>query len=347
MPTEIPSSIQKPAFRMRDRKRNETAVSPIRIAGVAQASSSHSRVRKRERVAAVTRANVASSALAEELDKYGKGELPERVEGRVAELLGKEAATWFPSGTMAQQIALRIHSDRRGRKAVAFHPHCHLDVHEERGYAVLHGLHAVLLGSPNRLFTLPDLEQIAEPLAAVLIELPQRDLGGQLPQWDELVEITELARAKGAAVHMDGARLWQCGPFYGRELAEIAALFDSVYVSLYKDLGAGTGCVLAGPADFVAESQVWRVRHGGRLFRIGHYLEAAERGLDEVLPRMPELVARAKELAAALDAEVIPNPPQTAMFHVVVDGERREWTVSPDGLGLPLSEAVEQVLAPR
>ncbi|HEV2593114.1 MAG TPA: beta-eliminating lyase-related protein [Gaiellaceae bacterium] len=280
-------------------------------------------------------------------DKYGKGELPERVEARVAALLGKEAATWFPSGTMAQQIALRIHSDARGRKAVAFHPHCHLDVHEERGYAVLHGLHAVLLGSRNRLFTLADLEQVAEPLAAVLVELPQRDLGGQLPSWDELVAITELARAKGAAVHMDGARLWQCGPFYGRALAEIAALFDTVYVSLYKDLGAGAGCMLAGPAGFVAESQVWRVRHGGRMYRIGHYLEAAERGLDEVLPRMPDLVAHAQELAAALverGAEVVPDPPQTAMLHALRGARRTEWTVQVGELETPVSELADQVL---
>src|SRR5205085_610237 len=84
-------------------------------------------------------------------DRYGGGPAAERLEARVAELLGKEAAVWLPSGTMAQQIALRIHADRRGSQLVAFHPHCHLDVHEERGYEVLHGLHAKLLGDRNRL----------------------------------------------------------------------------------------------------------------------------------------------------------------------------------------------------
>src|SRR5207302_558590 len=118
--------------------------------------------------------------LTEERDRYGKGEVPERLEARVAELLGKEAAVWMPSGTMAQQIALRIHADRSGRRAVAFHPFCHLDVHEERAYEVLHGLHAVLLGARDRLIAAADVEAVAEPLGTLLLELPQRDLGGRL-----------------------------------------------------------------------------------------------------------------------------------------------------------------------
>jgi threonine aldolase len=283
-----------------------------------------------------------------ERDKYGEGEIPERVQGRVAALLGKEAALWLPSGTMAQQIALRIHADHRGRRAVAFHPQCHLDVHEERGYEVLHGLHAVTLGRRDRLMTPADLAAVAEPLAAVLVELPQRDSGGQLPPWEELVELCALARERGAAVHLDGARLWQCGPFYGRELAEIAALFDTVYVSLYKDLGAPGGCMLLGSAEFVAEANVWKVRHGGRMLQIGHYLEAAERGLDEVLPKMPALVERAKELAAALaehGVTIVPDPPQAAMFHALRGDLRTERTVRADMLETPLSEVVEQVLA--
>ena len=84
-------------------------------------------------------------------DRYGKGMLAERLEERVAGLLGKEAAVWMPSGTMAQQIALRIHAVRTGRNLVAFHPHCHLDVHEERGYEWLHGLQATLLCERDRL----------------------------------------------------------------------------------------------------------------------------------------------------------------------------------------------------
>jgi threonine aldolase len=261
----------------------------------------------------------------DEVDLYGERALSERLEGRVATLLGKEAAVWMPSGTMAQQIALRIHCERRGNRRIAFHPLCHLNADEEGGYAHLHGLHADLLGSRGRLPTLADFEAIREPLGAVLLELPARGLGGQLPPWDELTAFCARAREREVALHMDGARLWQCAPFYGRPLDEIAALFDTVYVSFYKDLGAPAGAALAGPKDVIDEARVWQVRHGGRLFAAYPFLIAAERGLDEALPRMPEFVSRAKELAATLagldGVAILPDPPQTAMFHVLVSRE--------------------------
>jgi threonine aldolase len=258
-------------------------------------------------------------------DRYGEGGAVERLEARVAELLGKDAAAFFPSGTMAQQIALRIHCDRAGRSTVAFHPQCHLEVHEENGYAHLHGLRARLVGDRDRMITLEALERIAEPVGALLLELPQRDLGGQLPPWDDLVAQTDWARGRGAALHLDGARLWQCEPFYVKTFAEISALFDTVYVSLYKDLGGLAGCLLAGPDEFVAEARVWRIRHGGRLTTVEPYAVSGLLGLDEVLPRMPELVAKARELGEALaqveGIRVVPDPPQVAMLHVFVEGE--------------------------
>ncbi len=258
----------------------------------------------------------------DEIDHYGEGALAERLEARIAALLGKEAAVWMPSGTMAQQIALRLHAERRGSRRVAFHPCCHLEEHEERAYEELHGLEAQLLGSRDRLMTASDLDELQEPVAAVLLELPERELGGLLPAWDDLAAICAKARAQGAALHLDGARLWQCGPFYERGLDEIAGLFDTVYVSFYKDLAAPAGAALAGPADLIEEARVWQVRHGGRLYSVHPFLIAAERGLDEVLPRIPELVAHARELAAALaeldGLELVPDPPQTTMLHVYV-----------------------------
>ena len=113
-------------------------------------------------------------------DMYGQGELINDFEKQVAELLGKPAAVFMPSGTMAQQIALRIHADRLHTPHVAFHPTCHLEIHEQKGYQVLHGLHSVLVGSPQRLMAIDDLKAIKEPLAALLLELPQREIGGVL-----------------------------------------------------------------------------------------------------------------------------------------------------------------------
>lgn len=280
----------------------------------------------RERAAAATMQALAERAPDEaDVDRYGGGELAERLERRVAGLLGKEAAVWLPSGTMAQQIALRLHADRRGSRVVAFHPHCHLDVHEERGYEHLHGLRAALLGQRDRLVTPDDVSALRERVAAVLLELPQRDLGGALPAWEDLEATVAAARELGAALHLDGARLWQCEPFYGRGLDEIAALFDTVYVSFYKDLGAPGGCALAGPQELVDEARVWAVRHGGRIFSAYPYLLAAERGLDEVLPLLPQIVRHARALGEALaqvdGLDVAPDPPQTAMFHLYARGD--------------------------
>src|SRR5262249_12694859 len=120
------------------------------------------------------------------MDVYGGGESVKRLESRVAELLGKEAAVLFPSGTLAQPGALRIWCDGNGCSTVGFHPQCHLDVHEERGYEHLHALHARPIGDRNLLVARADLDEVTEPLGALLLELPQRDLGGQLPGWRDL-----------------------------------------------------------------------------------------------------------------------------------------------------------------
>jgi threonine aldolase len=263
---------------------------------------------------------------AERADRYGEGERLGRLERRVADLLGKETAVFMPSGTMAQQIALRIWCERGARPTVAFHPTCHLELHEEKGYERLHGLHGTLVGDPHRLIELGDLEALREPVAALLLELPQREIGGLLPEWEDLVAQTDWAREHGVALHLDGARLWEAQPFYGRPHAELAGLFDSVYVSFYKGLGGMAGAILAGDAEFVAEARVWQRRHGGTLVTVAPYVIAAETALEERLERMPAYLEHARALAAALatldGVEVVPDPPQTPLFHVHLDGAR-------------------------
>ena len=115
------------------------------------------------------------------------------------------------------------------------------------------------------MITLADLEALPGRLGALLLELPQREIGGRLPEWDELVAQIEWARARGLATHLDGSRIWEAAPYYGRPYAELARLFDTVYVSLYKGLGGIGGSVLAGPAELIAQARVWRRRHGGTL----------------------------------------------------------------------------------
>lgn len=235
----------------------------------------------------------------------------------------------MPSGVMAQQIALRIHADRRGRRTVCFHPLCHVDQKELRAYERLHALQGHPVGEPQRLLTLADLkahrwtgEPAGETPAVLLLELPQRDIGGQLPVWEDLVGQVEWARSKGAAVHMDGARLWGCQSFYGRSLAEISGLFDTVYVSFYKQLGALAGAALAGTDDVVAEAKEWRRRHGGMLYGLWPNAASGLAGLRKRLPQMAAYQQQALAIADALQdlsgVIVVPAPPHTPMMHLLL-----------------------------
>jgi threonine aldolase len=244
------------------------------------------------------------------------------LEAEIAGLLGKPAAVYLPSGTMAQQSVLRVHADRRQRRAVVYHPLCHLDRHEDRAFQRLHGLTGRPAGDQDRLLTVDDLTAIAEPPGTLLIELPQRDLGGQQPRWNDLRAQTEWARGRGAAVHLDGARLFESATGYGRPLAEIAALFDSVYVSFYKGIGALAGCCLAGPADVLAEVREWRKRMGGTLHGLWPGAASALSCLRRRLPLMPDYLAHAREIASALrgapGVRVVPDPPHVSMMHLML-----------------------------
>jgi threonine aldolase len=255
-------------------------------------------------------------------DRYGDGGVVAELEQFVAELLGKPAAVFLPSGTMAQGATLRVHAERRTSRTVLWHPACHLDNHEGQAHARLHQLIGRAVGAADAPLTLDDLAGVAEPVAALLIELPQRDLGGQLPPWDDLSAQLSWARERGAATHLDGARLWEAAAGYGREPHEIAALFDSVYVSFYKGIGALPGCCVAGSAELVAEVREWRRRLGGTLYALWPSAASALRLLPERLAEMPARFAHAVAVADALRAlpgvRIVPDPPQTSMMHLLL-----------------------------
>lgn len=265
-----------------------------------------------------------------EADAYGDGEHLQAFEQRVADRLGFPSARFMPSGTMAQQIAVRVWVDRASNdveadKNVGMHPTCHLEIHEELGYRHLHGLRSVPVGVPDRPIVAADLDRLPEPISALIVELPARELGGLLAPFDELVAIREVAKQRDIALHMDGARLWEAAAGYGRPLDEIAQLFDSVYVSFYKGIGALPGSMLLGPEDFVAEAGIWQVRHGGRLYtQLANWTSAAMR-LDRQLAKMPAYFERAKEIARSLrdipGIEISPQIPHVNMFQVTVTGD--------------------------
>jgi threonine aldolase len=257
-----------------------------------------------------------------QVDIYGQGGVVEALEAEICGVLGKPATAFMPSGVMAQQAVLRVHADQRGRRTVLFHPMCHLEQHEEQAYQRLHGLTGRHVGDPNRLFTLDDLGQVAEPAAALLIELPQRDLGGQQPDFDDLIAQVSWAHERGTAAHLDGARLWESAAGYERDPAAIAALFDTVYVSFYKGIGALSGCCVAGPEDIIAQAREWRRRMGGTLHDLWPNAASALTCLRQRLPRFPAYRDHARALAAVLadvpGVTVVPDPPQVPMMHLLL-----------------------------
>ncbi|WP_078894003.1 beta-eliminating lyase-related protein [Streptomyces sp. CT34] len=234
-------------------------------------------------------------------DIYGiEDSIVGELERRTAEVLGTEAAAFFPTGTMAQQVALRCWAGRTGSSTVAGHPLSHVEVHERDAYAVVSGLRMVHPTNAPRQPTAAEIYDLQEPFGTLALELPLRDAGFVLPTWEELTATVAAARDRDAVVHFDGARLWECAPHLGRTLPEIAALADSVYVSYYKSLGGISGAALVGTESFVEEARAWRHRYGGQLFQQWPTALAALTGLDRELPRLPQYVAHAKVVARAL-----------------------------------------------
>ncbi|MFG2874970.1 threonine aldolase family protein [Streptomyces sp. NPDC048337] len=264
-------------------------------------------------------------AMDEPADVYGDGVVAE-LERRVAELLGTQDAAFFPSGTMAQQVALRCWAGRTGNPVVALHPHSHPERWEGGALAAVSGLRPVHPTTESRQPLAEEVASLPEPFGTLMLELPLRDAGFLLPTWEELEALVEAAREREAVVHFDGARLWESTVHFGRPLREIAALADSVYVSFYKSLGGLSGACLAGAADFVEETRVWRHRYGGQVFRQFPQALAALAGLERELPKLPSYVAQARLVADGLRAafsdsgipwfRVHPEQPHTHQFQL-------------------------------
>ncbi|MET9638792.1 beta-eliminating lyase-related protein [Streptomyces virginiae] len=258
-------------------------------------------------------------------DIYGDGIVAE-LERRVAELLGAQDAAFFPSGTMAQQIALRCWAGRTGNPVVALHPMSHPEMWEGDALSTVSGLRVVHPTTEARQPTPEEVAGIGEPFGTLMLELPLREAGFLLPTWEELQALVEAGREREAAIHFDGARLWESTVHFGRPLPEIAGLADSVYVSFYKSLGGLSGAALAGSREFVEETRVWRHRYGGQIFRQFPQALSALAGLERELPRLPSYVAQARMVAGALRealaksgvpwSRVHPEEPHTHQFQV-------------------------------
>ncbi|AMP03811.1 threonine aldolase family protein [Collimonas pratensis] len=269
-------------------------------------------------------------------DSYGEGQLIQDFENKVAALLGFEAACFVITGTMAQTIALRVACQDKNNRLVALHPTAHILRHESSNYQLLDHFKVLQVGSPFRPWTADDLKAVPDRLGAALYELPMREIGGQLPAWEQLQALKEYCREKNIHLHMDGARLWEAAAGYGQPLASVAAGFDSAYVSLYKGLGGLGGAMLLGKRDFIGRAAEWMKRMGGNLYQRSPYVVAAAMQFDEKLARMPAYLQRTRELYQLLARyphwQVNPRQPHCNMLHLYFPVEREAANAARDQL---------------
>ncbi len=255
-----------------------------------------------------------------EHDSYGEGNFVQNFEHKIATLIGFEAGVFSITGTLTQSVALRLACMERGSSLVGLHASAHVLKHENSNYQLLDTFKVIQFGDPHRPWTIRDLEPVHDRLAAVLLELPMREIGGQLPGWDELQDIKQYCREKHIHLHLDGARLWEAQAAYDRSFVEITNGFNSVYVSFYKGINALSGAMLLGPREFVDRARTWMHRQGGSVFRRSPYVISAAMQLDQRLCAMPACFTRAKELAAIIrqfpTLQMNPATPQCNLFHL-------------------------------
>jgi threonine aldolase len=220
-------------------------------------------------------------------DAYLKGAPVDELERLLAAQLGKDRALFLPTGTLANHLAVRVLAGDTRKAIVQAESHLYRD--EGDCAQLLSGINLVPLGVGRATLTLDEVTQAVEqaagppypaPVGAISIESPVRRCDGKVFDFEEMKRVCMYARAKGIGTHMDGARMFLASPYTGVSPAQYSALFDTVYVSLYKYFNAPFGAILAGPAPLM--SKVEQLRHQfGSLIRQGwesaavalHYLD--------------------------------------------------------------------------
>jgi threonine aldolase len=231
-----------------------------------------------------------------------------RLELRVAELLGKEAALFFPSGTMANQAGLAVHSTP-GTEAL-LDANAHLIHWEMAGAAALWGVQVrpVSASDGRTVMNAADLARAIRPASihapaasVVCVENTHNGAGGKVTPLAELRALRAVADEHGLPVHMDGARLWNASAATAASLADLASCADTVMLSFSKGLGCPVGAILVGSAPTMKRAHAIRKRLGGGMRQSGILAAAALHALDAHLARLPDDHANAKAFADAVD----------------------------------------------
>ena len=243
-----------------------------------------------------------------EADNYSLGGVVEQVEKRLAAILGKEAAVFMPTGTLANHLAIRNQCGRGQRAVVQEQSHIYHDI----GDCVqqLSGINLIPLAFQRPYFTPDEVKDAVEtsvagrvltPVGALVIESPVRRQHGQIMPFNVMNQITEYCAANSIRTHLDGARLFMMSAATGISPAEYSGLFDTVYVSLYKYFGAPFGAVLAGPEEFCRDLYHDRRMFGGGLSSASLAAALALQGMKGFEERFAEAMSKAKDLFSDLN----------------------------------------------
>jgi len=264
-------------------------------------------------------------------DVYGEDPTVRRLEERTAEVLGKEAALFVPTGSMGNQLSLRVHA--RSGTEVILEGRSHIFHYEMAGMAALSGLLPRPVDAPRGRMT---KEQVAAwirpesvyylPRTSVLaLENTHNFAGGAVVPRSVIDPLLALAVEKGLATHLDGARLWNAAAALGVSEASLAAGFDSVMTCFSKGLRAPVGSAVAGSKAFIAEARRVRKLFGGGMRQAGVIAAAALVALEDERERLPEDHARAKKLAEGLagipDLRVAVSEVETNIVIFFLEGE--------------------------
>jgi threonine aldolase len=239
-------------------------------------------------------------------DVYGEDPTVRALEDRVADLLGHESGLFTPSGSMANQLGIRLHVGP-GQELIADEL-AHVLRAEMGAAAVFSGISSRSWAAPRGLLDPADPLRLMQPDAgtyqvstkAIVVENTHNFGGGTVQPLDAIRALREVTRPLGVAMHLDGARLWNAHVATGIDLASYGQLFDTVAVCLSKGLGAPVGSVLAGSRAHIQEARVWRKRYGGGMRQAGILAAAGLWALDHHVARLADDHRRARTFSDAV-----------------------------------------------
>jgi len=242
-------------------------------------------------------------------DVFGDDPSVNLLQERAASLLGKEAALFVPSGTMANQVALRTHTEPGDE--IIVESGSHIFLYEGGGFAALSGLSARCLDAEGGLLSAEDVPAAVRPPGGlshfpntklVCLENTANRGGGTVYTPERTLSIAEVARDEGLALHLDGARVFNASVALDLPVAALAAPFDSIAFCLSKGLGCPVGSLLVGSVPFIERAHRFRKMFGGGMRQAGIIAAAGLHALDHHIERLADDHRRARHLAETLAA---------------------------------------------